>query len=434
MLKKSDQEVILKVNNSDQIFRKEVISESSNRLGSAANFTSISNWILSAFFAILVVVCIFFINSVTYARKETIEGYTSPIDGAVRVTAQINGILESIAVEEGQIIKFNDEIAVISADPATMTDVSLADQISQLQTIQQQAQEQQLIAKSQQLQSQLAQLFSRRLSVISDIKRLEEEGLLLSRKKELQAETFNAYVKLKSQGMISNTALRQQENIVLEIEQEIKQSERSKSLQQHELIQITPQIKRLESEMQIVSSGNSVETAQLRERQLNSSAQLRRKLIAPVPGEITTLQFQVGQPVTANQTIAVIVPRSDANKNSSLQVELWAPSSAIGFVKIGAPVRIMYASFPYQNFGVGKGVVAEISGAPVNPSELTVPIRSSEQLFRIRVDIKKSSLTAYGKEWPLKPGMKVSADIILDRQTLFEWILTPLRAISKKTD
>ncbi|OYO30310.1 hypothetical protein CD932_03555 [Janthinobacterium sp. PC23-8] len=66
----------------------------------------------------------------------------------------------------------------------------------------------------------------------------------------------------------------------------------------------------------------------------------------------------------------------------------------------------MYDAFPFQTFGISRGVVREIASAPVMPNELPVPIETKEQLFRIRVMLERTALEAYGRSWPLTPGMR----------------------------
>ena len=127
------------------------------------------------------------------------------------------------------------------------------------------------------------------------------------------------------------------------------------------------------------------------------------------------------------RALAVIVPQG-----KPLQAELWAPSRAAGFITQGDRVRLMYDAFPYQKFGVGHGRVSSVSGAPVDPQDLAVPIESREALYRIVVNLDEDSVAGYGKRWPLTPGMRLSADLVLDERNLWEWLLEPVIAANRR--
>ena len=197
------------------------------------------------------------------------------------------------------------------------------------------------------------------------------------------------------------------------------------------MAQVHAQIGRLHAEAELAKSEAATFKAQLHERELNFEAQHSGRLLAPISGIVTVLRVHAGTSVTQGQTLAVIIPNTGAEKGQ-LEVELWAPSRAVGFVRPGARVRIMYDAFPYQTFGVGHGVVRDVSGTPLLPGELSIPSESREQLFRIRVSLVDSNLVAYGRGWALVPGMRLSADLILEEQSLLDWVLGPLRAVSKR--
>jgi membrane fusion protein len=414
-------------------FRKEAYESTYRKYGSPIRLLGVSGWVLSIFLFTILVISLAFIISARYARKETISGQVSPVEGSYRITAQNSGIAEKVLVEEGQLVNAGDDIVSISSDPTLENGERLAAGLKIIQTTQQRAQEQQASARLEQVQSQISELRARQEGLQSDLSRLHDTVELLRRRRELQEQTLQAYRSLETQGMISKAMMRQQEDALLAIDQQIQQAERTSSLQRSELEQTAPQLRRLQADADYAKSESASVNAQLHEKQLNSDAQMSRKLVAPIAGVVTALQVRPGNAIGAGQTLAIIVPRSGNHPTNRLEVELWAPSKAIGFVKPGAPVRIMYDAFPYQTFGVGRGIVREVSAAPVGPNELPIPVETREQLFRIRVKLDRASLNAYGRDWSLVPGMRLSADLILEEQSLFEWLLAPLRAISNRS-
>jgi membrane fusion protein len=49
-----------------------------------------------------------------------------------------------------------------------------------------------------------------------------------------------------------------------------------------------------------------------------------------------------------------------------------------------------------------------------------------EAVYRVDVTLERQNVAALGQEVPLRPGMLVNADILLERRTLLEWLFEPV--------
>ncbi|MFC3690910.1 HlyD family secretion protein [Chenggangzhangella methanolivorans] len=158
-----------------------------------------------------------------------------------------------------------------------------------------------------------------------------------------------------------------------------------------------------------------------------AEAQRRIEIVAPEAGRVTGVVAHAGQAVPNGAPLLTIVPDS-----GTLQANLYAESSAIGFVREGDPVMLRYATFPYQKFGQHPGVVTAISRAALRSDEIDtgVPMPAELQgrgaLYRLTVKPGSSDIEAYGKREQLQAGMQVEADIFLDTRPIWQWILNPL--------
>jgi membrane fusion protein len=92
----------------------------------------------------------------------------------------------------------------------------------------------------------------------------------------------------------------------------------------------------------------------------------------------------------------------------------------------------MYDAFPYQRFGVGRGVVRTVGRAPVAPQDLPVAIETREPLYRVQVRLSRQEIDAYGRKWSLSPGARLRADLVLDERSLLTWLFDPLAAAVKR--
>ncbi len=111
-----------------------------------------------------------------------------------------------------------------------------------------------------------------------------------------------------------------------------------------------------------------------------------------------------------------------------LQAELFVPTRAVGFVRVGQDVRLLYDAFPYQNFGTYHGRIVRISQSILTGSELAAPVELREPAYKVTVALDRQDIDAYGQKLPLQADMLLRADIVLDRRPLVTWLLEPLLA------
>jgi len=193
-------------------------------------------------------------------------------------------------------------------------------------------------------------------------------------------------------------------------------------------------IEKIETEKKLLPDENINDADQLRSRisdlkqkidQINSRNS--RIIKAPRAGTVNNLQAREGQQASATGSVPLLTLFPDT---TSLTVHLLVPVRSIGFVDQGQPLVIRYDAFPYQKFGIYEGVVSQTSKTVLLPNELlNVPVAANEPVYQVSAQLKNSAVTAYGKDYSLKPGMTLSADINLGNRTLVEWLLEPIYSL-----
>ncbi len=151
-------------------------------------------------------------------------------------------------------------------------------------------------------------------------------------------------------------------------------------------------------------------------------------LTAPIDGQVTALQARVGQVVGPEQPVMVVL-----GSGAALEAELYAPSRAIGFARVGQQVKLMYDAFPYARFGSFTGTIRAISRTALAPDEIDAPVTLREPAFRVRVRLDKQAIRAFGDTYPIQPGMTLDANLILERQSFLGWLLEPINAVRHRT-
>jgi len=117
--------------------------------------------------------------------------------------------------------------------------------------------------------------------------------------------------------------------------------------------------------------------------------------------------------------------------DAKLQAHLYAPSSAVGFLRTAQPVLLRYDAFPYQKFGSQAGRIEQVSLAPLSAAELTGLTNSPrEPMYRIAVTLARQDIPTGADVRPLVPGMQLEADVPIERRRLYEWLFAPVIGVA----
>ncbi len=120
-------------------------------------------------------------------------------------------------------------------------------------------------------------------------------------------------------------------------------------------------------------------------------------------------------------------------KDETLRAEVWVTNEDIGFVREGQPVKLQFAAFPFQKYGMAEGTVEHVSADAAdasNGSSTTQndPARKNQPLvYKALVALKEMKLEMDGERFILSAGMQTNAEIRLGDRTVLEYLLSPVR-------
>ena len=413
-------------------FRPEAMAAARDRMGSPVRPLGPASWMLLCFMAALVIAVVAFLGAAHYARKETVIGLVTPAEGAVRIIAQRSGIISRVWVQDGQRVVAGQRLIDVSYDPTlqsggVLSDLAFANLAREIAAFEDGA-----AARERVNDRQAVEAATQKRGLMADVKRLEYAMTLQARRNELQRQTVAAAQTLTEKGLMAALTLRQRQDALLAGEQALSQYERERDGAQSRIAQLEASMARQSAQSAADRADAVANRARYQEKQTNAEASRGAVLVAPQDGIVAALQARQGATAEPGRTLAIVLADRDPRHLGRLEAELWAPSRAIGFVRPGQSVRLMYDAFPYTVFGVGKGVVTSVARAPTNPNDLPVPIETREALYRVRVALLSSSQTAYGRDWPLSPGMRLTADLVLEDRSFLAWLLDPLLAAQKR--
>ena len=112
-----------------------------------------------------------------------------------------------------------------------------------------------------------------------------------------------------------------------------------------------------------------------------------------------------------------------------MQAVVYIPTSAFGFIKEGQSTKLRYHAFPYEKFGIYQGQIVELSNSVIFTCKSSMPGIIQEPAYRVVVALAEQTVKAYGKDTPLRAGMTLDADIVVEERSLLRWLFDPVFSI-----
>jgi adhesin transport system membrane fusion protein len=147
----------------------------------------------------------------------------------------------------------------------------------------------------------------------------------------------------------------------------------------------------------------------------------RSDVRAPMDGVINRIFVNtVGGVVKPGDPILEMTPIDD-----KLVIEASIHPTDRAELSIGKPARVKVTAYDYGVFGSMQGSVTEISADTV-PEERG---ERGERNYRVKIEVARQSMQD-GKNpvegTPLMPGMTATADIVVGRRTVWQYLMSPL--------
>ena len=357
-----------------------------------------------------------------YARKESVRGWLVSQAGVAHIRHETAGTVDQILRAPGDHVTAGEPIMVLSRerfleDGSNMVDVVLAELAKQISTLETRTQ---LLRQEAELERDAISVQQHGLD--------RERRALQQQRREQQSRIDAASNKLAGlsaaaqSGAVSDWDLIRQRDDLLAMTQVMSQLEQGETALERQRQHLEAQSLRLpvETERSVVALRSQQSQLQQQVAELKSGHHIVLK--APISGRLASVEVGVGTAVAPRQLLATILP-----EDLELLAEVYVPSSAIGFVRPGQKVRLMYDAFPYQQFGTFAGKVEYISEAVLLPAEIPQTFFLREAAFRVRIAIVNDGVDLDGGRATLRPGMLLIAEIILENRRFADWLLEPLR-------
>ena len=361
-----------------------------------------------------------------YTRKTTANGVVVPDRGLIRLVPAASGTVVERRVVEGQAVRAGDVLFVLSLERPLLAEQaqalvrrSLDDRRRSLADA---VRTQQVLGSTQR-----AALERRMLALEAELAQADIQAGLQQQRLAMTEQSLARLQALQADQFISAAQVQSKSEEVLGLRAAAQGLSRQRAALMRERAELDGERKALPLRASAAVGGLERDMAQANRDAAEQNAEQRMVVRAPQSGTVSTVLAEPGQSVSPASALATLVP-----EGAVLQAQLYAPSSAVGFVQPGQAVRLRFEAFPYQRFGQQPAHVVQVSRTPLAASEmaaLALPAMTAggEPMFRITVALDGPPVAT-----PLSPGMRLQADVMLERRRLIEWLFEPLLGLRNR--
>lgn len=359
-----------------------------------------------------------------YTEKLTVSGFAQRATGHVSVRAPVAAVVGDVAVAEGDWVEPGSALVSLS------TDLKLADGRSaaaaQMQAL---ADEQHALERSAALAQQRRQRALHRIDAaltngLQRRRHLRQEHSTNRAQWHLDQQRLKDIELLTAKGAVARTERAQYQRLALSSERVLHGSARA--LVEHDASQKQLRLDQTLLEQEHAESSAQIRAAlaRLEQRRIDLQMAADQRLGAPVAGFVSGLNVRPGQRLQSGQLVLHLL-----DKETQAGVVLLLPSEAMGSIAVGQRVRLRYAGYPYQKFGMPIGRIERISRTPVSGADLELPVNPAASVYQAQVRVLHTAHSQGKPKFTLDsvaPGMQVEADVWVRSDPVWRRALEPL--------
>jgi membrane fusion protein len=405
------------------LFRQEAVEfqRHNRQWGEVLLLQPLSTKVVAWFIVAVVALIIAFLFVGQYSRKETVAGYLAPTAGTAKIFPPRQGVIKDIHIAEGQEVQEGQPLLTIETSQIAASGEDINAAILDTLAVHKDRLARQIRAEEQRTNSERERLTALLRGLETEIAHLRSQMAIQADRIRVSENLFAQAAKLVAKGYMPATELNRREVDVLQQKQGLNALHQQLATRENQHTETRYALEQLPTVMAEKIQVLRNELAETEQRIAEINGRRAYVIRAPAHGRVSALQATVGQNADPRHLQLEIIPA-----DSILQAELFVPTRAIGFVKAGQAVRILYEAFPFQHFGTYSGEIVKVSQTILTSSDVSAPVPLKEPAYRVTVSLDQPDIDAYGKKISLQAGMLLKADIILEKRSLMNWLLDPL--------
>lgn len=283
------------------------------------------------------------------------------------------------------------------------------------------------------LEAALAEESSHLLKARQDLSAAEQVRAKLTDTLPHYRDQEEAFDRLAQKGFAGALTVSDKRRERIEKEQELKTQKHVIESARASIMQSEKKLAQIDSDYrrQLYAERNDVDNALDKLTQEIAKQSHRKDLLELKSSQaaiVKDLATTIGTVVQPGTVLLTLVPTED-----TLRAEVWVSNEDIGFVRPGRSVKLKFAAYPFQKYGMIEGTVEHVSAdAADNANNHDAPQNEEKRnsmplLFKALVALKTMKLEMDGERFPLNAGMQTSAEILLGSRTVAEYLLSPVQ-------
>jgi len=362
-----------------------------------------------------------------YDHTETVTGQVVSSLGVAKVVPVKPGTLTEVRTREGQAVTRGQVLAMIRLEQGTSAGTFIGDARGRLLDQQEHAEEDDLAGDRLRRDADIASYRAQIGALLKQEQQLRRSETADDALVATSQEAFDRLRGADTQGLVARTVVEQRRQAMLQYQQQRATLSQQEAELKDRVLLVQQQIRAAEADYRSKRDTSLSSLSDIAQHKLEET-DILYSVVAPVSGTVTGLQAEVGQFVDGRVPLLSIVP-----SGGKRQVVLYVPTKAAGFVEPGQRVKLRYDAFPYEKFGTFGGHVTAVAHSILAPNEVDADVKLQDPVFRVIVGLdSESAPLSSGRPIEVQPGMTLMGDIILERRTFLDWLLEPLRAVTRR--
>lgn len=377
------------------------------------------------FLVIILCVSVFlFISVASFTNRTTVKGVLQTQQGVSKVYAEIDGIIKTLHVKEGDRVHKGQSLLVIEPQISSQEKLNINEALSinlENQTRISREETNKLVQKRISIQTAHEK---KRRSLEGELEKLNNELRINEQQIKVQISIKQKLETLLMSDYVSSLDYQMTEKELLSLKLARSRLERQIINFKQSLDDAKNNLELQLNEIEIQALGLERLGSNLEKQGLQHKSNKGRLITSPADGYVTNLVIHDSQLVRPNEELLTITPLND-----KLLAHLYIPTQSSGLIKTRQAVNLRINAFPYQKYGTFKGEISSISRNPINAADT---YSNKDAMFLARVELTHQGLKDGKQHYSLRPGMQIEADVMLDKRLILDLIFDPVRRVIDK--
>ena len=290
-------------------------------------------WLLTiAVGSLIVFICI-----AGYTRKETVGGYLAPALGTSNIFVPEQGTITAVHVAQEQRVAKGDILLTIDTSQITADGVDVNATILKSLSLQKTLLTNQVNEEERTTRAEHARLTAAITSGQAELAQLSAQMQIQQEQIDLAQKLVSTAEKMHAAGYMAAPELFSRREGLLQARQGLSALKQRHVARETELAETRSALEQMPTQSARRLQPLQSELAQIDQRSAEIGGRQSFSIRAPIDGRIANVQAKVGQIADPKKPQLDILPLE-----SPLQAVLFVPTRAIGFVRPGQKVRLLY--------------------------------------------------------------------------------------------